>query len=143
MARLRFATPALLFLLAGCPEGLLGPGHQPLDFSWSPAGHGEWLEEPEVVAGGGEGTIQVEARLSAPNPCQSLTGQAERSGQDWVLRVRIVGGGGACTAQIGTFEYLAVIGDLPADEYSLQVVHEYPGTGWVSGPVLEERIPVR
>lgn len=111
--------------------------------SWESAGHGEWLEQPDVTATGGHGLIRVDARLSAPNPCQSLSAELDRSDVGAILRVRIERRDESCVAVIGTFQYEAVMEELPAGEYHVEVVHEYPGTGWPSGTVHEESVIVR
>ena len=139
----RIAILLATFLLAGCALELTGPNPAELEFSVDAAHHGEWLEHPEVTAAGGNGAIRVDARLSAPDPCQQLTADAGRSGSTVTLRVRISRVGEACIAAIGTFEYAAVIGQLAPGSYQLRVVHEYPGTGWPSGQVLERTVEVR
>jgi hypothetical protein len=140
---IRTATVLAAFLLSGCALELTGPNPADLEFTVESAHHGEWLEHPEVAATGDAGAVRVDARLSAPSPCQQLTAQADRSGSEVTLRVRISPVGEACVASIGTFEYAAVIGQLAPGSYQLRVVHEYPGTGWPSGPVLEQTVEVR
>jgi hypothetical protein len=140
---IRTATVLAALLLSGCALELTGPNPADLEFTVKSAHHGEWLEHPEVAATGDAGAVRVDARLSAPSPCQQLTAQADRSGSEVTLRVRISPVGEACVASIGTFEYAAVIGQLAPGSYQLRVVHEYPGTGWPSGPVLEQTVEVR
>lgn len=148
------ALPAVLFLLAlpdGCSSGPVAPSEvaleldssRELDFSWEEDGHGEWLEEPEVETTGGVGTVAVEARLSAPNPCQELIGEGQVSGEVLELEVTVRRTSAGCVAVIGTFGYTAEFRGVPPSEHRIRVVHRYPDTGWPSGPVLEETVTVR
>jgi hypothetical protein len=139
---IRTVAALAALLLSGCALELTGPNPADLEFTVMAAHHGEWLEHPEVNATGDAGAIRVNARLSAPSPCQQLTADADRSGSQVTLRVRITPVGEACVASIGTFEYVAVIGQLAPGSYQLRVIHEYPGTGWPSGPVLEQGVEV-
>ncbi|MGH7476558.1 MAG: hypothetical protein ACRELD_09735 [Longimicrobiales bacterium] len=133
-----------LFLLSGCYlEGLTDANSVELDFSVEPAGHGQWLEQPEFEVSGDVGQLTVTSRLSTPDPCQQLTGEASRSGSRVTLRITIVREGEGCYDVIGTFRYTALISGLAPGTYELRVIHDYPGTGWPSGPVLERDVAVR
>lgn len=133
-----------LVLLSGCHlEELTDVDPVELEFTVEPAGHGQWLEQPELEVSGGAGRLTVTSRLSTPDPCQRLTGVMERSDAVVTLRVRINREGQGCVAMIGTFRYTAVIQGLSPGTYGLRVIHEYPGTGWPSGVVLERDVPVQ
>jgi hypothetical protein len=148
---LRTATLLLLPLATlGCGAGpasppghLLLPAEAHLDFSWEPDRHGTYREEPVVAVSGGDGTVRIDAELSAPSPCQALSGELGTEGGVLEVRVRISTVGEACVASIGYFRYAATIQGLSAGSYPLRVVHLYPGTGWPSGAVLTTEIEVR
>lgn len=133
-----------LLLLSSCSLDLiLGPRTGGLEFSWEAAHHGLYLPEPELEVAAGRGRIDVHALLSAPDPCQQLTGKLERGSARLTLRVTVRPVGVACVGMIGSFQYDASIRDLAPGTYNLRVIHDYPETGWPSGPVLERQVTVR
>lgn len=153
-------TALLLTVLVGCqsPPGEAAGGDgaappraadpaasAPLTFHWEAGDPGDFLERPDVRATAGSGQVEVTARLSAPDPCRDLSGELSRSGQELTLTVSVRGrdDGMMCTAVVATFGYTATLGGLAPGSYTLRVVHDYPGTGWPSGPVLEESLTVR
>lgn len=152
-------APLAALVLAGCqskggepvtpdpgdpaPEGA-NPIAAPLDFTWEAVQAGDYLERPEVSFTTAPGGVRVEARLSAPDPCRRLSGTVRRTGRDVALQVVIrPPEGGMCVTVVGNYTYSASIGGLEPGTYTLKVIHDYPGTGWPSGPVLEESFTVR
>lgn len=132
-----------LLLFAGCSL-FTGPDRGDLEFSWQPVQDLEEVEdsEPEVSADGA--TLTVSGALSAPDPCQELTGQLDRSGSHLALRIRIISEeDGACPTVVASFRYSAVITGLEPRTYELRVIHEYLNTGWSTRTVLEREVTVR
>lgn len=145
MTRTAALTACLLMpvALAGCPQSFTESNlRAPLEFSWDEAGHGQWLEEPEVEAEGGPGVVVVRATLSTPDPCQRLEAEGDRTAEGLVLRVRVIRVGEACVGMIGTFEYTATFPGLSPGSYEVVVIHEYPDTGWPSGEVFRAVVTV-
>lgn len=144
MRRARIAPIVLSVVLSGCSlEDVTGVGPAELDFSVESAGHGQYLEQPEVEATGTVRGLTVSSRLSTPDPCQRITGELGRWGTRVTVRVTIASEGQGCLAVVGTFRYSAVVRGLAPGRYTLHVVHDYPGTGWPSGMVLEQDVTVR
>lgn len=138
------AVLGLLLVLSACSLDLVGPEQGALDFTARSAGHGQWLEQPVVQAKGESGRIVVNAKLSAPDPCRTLSGTLEREGSELTLQVSIERDqSGGCYQIIGTFEYDAVIRRLPAGSYRLRVIHTYPGTGWPMVTALDRTVQVQ
>jgi hypothetical protein len=140
---MRILTLAMALLLGACSYDLVAARPGALEFTPQALQHGEWLEQPEVEARGEAGRIVVSARLSAPDPCQQLNGELERSGSELKLRVTITRVGEACIQPIGTFGYQAVIRDLAPGGYRLRVIHTYPNTGWPTVTALDQTVEVR
>lgn len=121
--------------------GQPAPGGAQLEFS---ARQGGDVSQPGARAQGGSGRITVEGSLSAPDPCRKVTGALERSGSELTLRVSVAAGGAeVCAQMIAGFAYTAAVSGLAPGTYTLRVVHTYPGTGWETTTVLNERVAVR
>jgi hypothetical protein len=141
---------ALLVGLAACAQGGGGgpqesraaPTSPGLDFS-ARLLSGEDVSEPSARVAGGAGRITVEGRLSAPDPCQKVTGALEGSGTDLTLRVSVAATGEGCIQMIAAFGYTGTLTGLAPGTYRLRVVHTYPGTGWETRTVADERVAVR
>lgn len=150
---------ALVLVLAACPPaGSADPaggggggadagegaaGDPRLEFSARQLPQGEQVSQPSASATGGEGTVRVTGRLSAPDPCRNVTGALERSGDALTLRVSVAPGADMCAQVIAAFEYTGVVSGLSPGAYTLRVVHTYPQTGWDTETVLEESVRVR
>lgn len=141
---------ALLLGLAACAQGgtsepresraaPISPG---LEFSARQLS-GQDVAEPSARVTGGAGRITVEGRLSAPDPCRKVTGALEGSGTDLTLRVSVAATEGVCAQMIAAFGYTGALTRLPPGTYRLRVVHTYPGTGWETRTVADERVTVR
>ncbi|MDQ3555338.1 MAG: hypothetical protein M3409_00975 [Gemmatimonadota bacterium] len=137
---IRTCLPMLLSL-AACSFPLTSEPSA-LDFTSRPATSGAYAERPELTVTGSEGRIVVEAGLSTPDPCREISGALRRSGSELTLEVTIQRSGEICIAAIGAFEYTATIRDLAPGEYRLRVVHEFRGTGWAGGTVLDQQVLV-
>ncbi len=152
------AAVLLLPLLAACPArsggGAAGDESRPGNDA-APGGqvtvqvtarglHGEDAGEGSATAAGGAGTIMVNGRMSAPNPCQVIRGAVAASGRTLTLTVSATAQPDVmCVQSIGAFAYDAVIRGAAPGAYTLRVVHSYPGTGWETRTVFEGSVQVR
>jgi hypothetical protein len=84
----------------------------------------------------------VEGKVTAPSPCQRLSGSAEGEGRTVDVTVRIEPVGQACMAILGGFTYTARASGLAPGDYTLRVRHDYPGAEW-DPPVQELQVTVR
>lgn len=138
---------AAAVLAAGCVEAGTLPDGADLSFEARQDGMGTYLPQPQLQAQGGDGQVVVTARLSAPDPCQTLEARLRPTGAvtipEVTLDVTVRPRTGACAAVIGTFAYTARVTGLEPGRYTLRVRHDYPGTGWPGGIVLEETMDVR
>ncbi len=135
----------LLILLAACSLEVAGPGGAAsLEFAARAGQHGQWLEQPIVQATGENGRIVVNATLSAPDPCRTLTGALEGAGSELTLRVSVARDQSeGCYQVIGTFKYDAVIRDLAPGSYRLRVIHSYADCCWPTVTALDRTLQVQ
>ncbi len=142
---------ALLVGLAACAKGgtsepresRAAPGAPALEFSARELPAGEDVAQPSARLTGGAGRITVEGRLSTPDPCRKVTGALEGSGTDLTLRVSVTATGDMCIQRIAAFGYIGTLTGLAPGTYRLRVVQTYPGTGWETHTVADERVTVR
>jgi hypothetical protein len=114
-----------------------------LEFSVSGSQHGRWMETPVIEVEGRTGSIALNAWLSTPDPCRTLSAQLKGSGSDVIIEVTIrPRDNGGCYQVIGTFEYNAVVRGLAPGSYRLRVVHTYLETGWPTATV-DRQVEVR
>lgn len=127
----RFAPMALVLALTACPAfDVVGPDPGvTLRFEVEPAGHGQWLESPEVAVQGMAAGVRIETLMSTPDPCQRFDATASRDGADLVLRVEVRRNAPGCIAVVGTFRYQAILSDLTRGAYRVTVIHTFPETG--------------
>lgn len=127
----RLAVAPLLLALTACPAfdlvGL-GPGVT-LWFDVQPAGHGQWLEMPVIEVEEMAGGVRIETLTSTPDPCQAFDAAASKNGGELTLRVEVRRNAPGCRDVVGTFEYVAVLSDLPPGRYRLKIIHVFPETG--------------
>lgn len=115
-----------------------------LVFSARSLEHGEWVETPVLEVEERRGGFAVDARLSAPDPCRTISAELQGTGSEVVIEVEIrPTSGGGCLQIIGTFAYEAVVDGLAPGAYHLQVIHRYPSTGWPTATVLDRQVQVR
>lgn len=88
------------------------------------------------------GRIEVLGLMDTPTPCQALSGEFTRTGQRLSLSVAARSIGEVCILILGRFAYSAAITGLAAGEYTLEVTHTYPSTGWPTSVVLTQSITV-
>ncbi|MEP0755485.1 hypothetical protein NDA03_25210 [Trichocoleus sp. Lan] len=112
-------------------------------FIAQPRTSGQALERPLVSAKGGAGSIVIRTDLSASDPCQKLSGAAERKGKKVTVRVTIRQPEGGCIATIGNFRYEATLNKLTPGKYQVEVIHDYVNNGWPSGTVFKRKVSVR
>ncbi|MBD1880712.1 hypothetical protein H6F78_05105 [Coleofasciculus sp. FACHB-64] len=113
-------------------------------FIVQPGTPGQVLERPLVSAKGGAGNITVRTDLSASTPCQKLSGAAERKGKKVTVRVTIrPRETGGCILMVGNFRYEANLNKLTPGKYQVEVIHEYPNSGWLSETVFKRQVSVR
>jgi hypothetical protein len=88
------------------------------------------------------GRVAITAETNTPTPCYTLAGDFTAASRELRLHVDArpseVGG---CVLVLGRFSYNAVI-MLPAGNYTLVVVHAFPGTGWPATEVLRQTVTV-
>lgn len=151
---------ALVVTLAGCPaapdpvpSGTESPAPDtrspvpdtgsPMEFRATLLDGGNQQDWPAPQANGQEGSISVRGKLDAPTPCQNVTGTLARSGETLTVTVDVRATGDICAQMIATFGYEATIRELAPGSYQVRVIHRYPGTGWDTQTVLDERVTVR
>jgi hypothetical protein len=142
---------ALLVGLAACAQGGASEPRESraatsapkLEFSARQLPAEAEVPQPSARVVGGDGRVTVEGKLSAPDPCRQLSGALEGSGTDLTLRVSVASTGGICAQVIAAFAYHGTIAGLSPGTYRLRVVHAYPGTGWETRTVADERVTVR
>lgn len=130
-ARLLALLPVGAALTACTALGLLAPVDDPvtLTFEAVPAGHGQWLEQPEISITGREGGVVVEARMSTPDPCRKFEAAATRSGGGVTLSVRVEPNSEGCYGVVGTFRYTAALSGLTPGTHRLTITHYLAETG--------------
>ena len=82
---------------------------------------------PTIVAEGQ--AIVVLGLMSTPDPCQTIAASGSKSGNHVTITLSARRTGEVCVAVLGQFAYRATA-PLPPGTYVVEVVHEYPGTGW-------------
>lgn len=97
---------------------------------------------PQLTVTGGAGEILVEGKVTAPSPCQRLSGSSYGEGRTVAITVRIEPVGQACAAILGSFTYTARATGLAPGDYTLRVQHDYPGAEW-DPPFQEFEVTVR
>lgn len=79
--------------------------------------------------------------MSTPTPCLTITGSGSISGNEVTITLTARPLGGACILMLGEFAYRAAT-PLPSGTYVVEVVHEYPGTGWPTEVVRKATVLV-
>lgn len=73
--------------------------------------------------------IVVLGLMTTPDPCQSISASASKSGNQVTITLTARRIGEGCITSIAEFAYRAV-SPMSSGTYTVEVVHEYPGTGW-------------
>lgn len=101
-------------------------------------------DDQRATAESAAGGAVVHGTITTPNPCHRLSGAVERAGETVTVRVTATADPETmCIASIGAIPYTAHVRGLPAGNYTLRVLHTYPGTGWETATALEARITAR
>lgn len=143
----KIALFALAALTAACSE--LGISDPPdpiateLSFESRLDPNDVLLERGVAVVDVEDGAVEVDGRVPGPG-CQELSAvvAADTDGQV-VLRVRMTQTLALCASiEAVNYRYAARIEGLPAGEYRVRVVHEFPGQGRGSEHVETEEVEV-
>lgn len=95
---------------------------------------------PSTIVAEGQGIV-VLGLMSTPDPCQTITASGSKSGNQVTITLTARRVGGICVGMIGEFAYRAVTPMSPGT-YAVEVVHEYPGTGWPTEVVRKTTVLV-
>lgn len=143
----KIALFALAALAAACSElGISDPPDPiPAELSFTsridPAG--PLLERGVSAVSVEEGAVEVDGLVPGPG-CQELSAVAEANTDGQVvLRVRMTQTLALCASIAAVnYRYTARIEGLPAGEYEVRVVHEFPGQGRGSEHMETEEVEV-
>jgi hypothetical protein len=104
--------------------------------SGAPAG----ATSPPTVLGE-QARVVVLGLMPTPDPCHFISASASKSGSQVTITLTARRIGGVCVTVIGEFAYRAVTPMSPGT-YTVDVVHEYPGTGWPTEVVRKATVLV-
>jgi hypothetical protein len=79
--------------------------------------------------------------MPTPDPCQFISASGTRSGNQLSIKIAATHRPVGCILVVGEFAYRATI-PLSAGTYSVEVMHEYPGTGWATEVVRKATVLV-
>jgi hypothetical protein len=134
---------ALVAACAGCnsptnPDPLPTVTVQAAESSSSGAPAG--ATSPPTILAEGQGIV-VLGLMKTPTPCQTITGSGSTSGNQVTIRLTARPFGQGCILVLGEFAYRATT-PMPPGTYVVEVVHEYPGTGWPTEVVRKATVVV-